>query len=130
MNNENMVYPSGYEVYWEPWVDAYSNDDYINMQSMFTDIKELGQEDVEEELTQEEMELIKEITEQEVFNRPLQTIMTPFGVMPLTDNTLASKRFKFWTAHTNFKIHQYHVDILDNQCEGVESFDLLTPLRS
>ena len=91
MNNENMVYPSGYDVYWEPWVDAYSNDDYINMQSMFTDIKELGQEDVEEELTQEEMELIKEITEQEVFNRPLQTIMTPFGVMPLTDNTLASK---------------------------------------
>jgi len=129
MSNDNFSYPEGLEIYWEPWIDAYSNEDFAKMENLMEELKAPIDSEIEEELTQEEIDLINEMANQDVFNKPMQTIMTPFGVMPITENTLASTRFKFWTGHTNFKLQKYHLDILDNECIGVESVDILTPLR-
>ncbi len=54
--------------------------------------------------------------------------MTPFGMMPLTEQSLASNYFKFWTGHTNFKLLKSHIDTI-GMVEGVETIDVLTPYR-
>lgn len=130
MTNNNFIYPEGLDIYWEPWIDAYSNEDFGKMEALMDELTSpLEDKEVQDELTEEEIELINELSQQQPFERPMQTIMTPFGVMPITDNTLASTRFKFWTGHANFKLTQQHLDIIDNDCVGVESVDILTPLR-
>lgn len=58
----------------------------------------------------------------------IQTIFTPFGVMPLTEQSLASSYFKFWVGHTNFKITtSFHKIISD--IDGVETLDIFSPYR-
>ena len=54
--------------------------------------------------------------------------MTPFGMMPLTAQSLASNHFKFWVGHTNFKLLKKHSKIIGS-VEGIESVDILTPYR-
>tara|TARA_R110002020_G_scaffold46539_21_gene132407 strand:- start:2023 stop:2505 length:483 start_codon:yes stop_codon:yes gene_type:complete len=126
VKKDNIDYPESFEVYWEPWIDAYSNDDFAEMEAFLNDLAIPSEN---EDLTEQELELMNEIASQEMFSKPLQTIMTPFGVMPVGESTLASAKFKFWTGHTNFKLQKLHLDIIDNDCEGVESVDILTPLR-
>jgi len=115
---ENIPIPSGYDVYWEKWVDAYSREmetDAINI------VEEFSEEDhgvsFEEELG-EEFKKFKNI----------QTIFTPFGILPLTEHSLASTYFKFWVGHTNFKITPAFYRIISN-VDGVESIDVFTPYR-
>ena len=126
MDKDNLNYPKKLEVYWEPWIDAYNNDDFLQMEAL---LDELAIPHENEDITEQELELMNEIANQEMFSKPLQTIMTPFGVMPVSESTLASTKFKFWTGHTNFKLQQYHLEIIDSDCEGVETVDILTPLR-
>ena len=117
--NENFEYPKDFDVYWEKWIDAY-----------------------EQEL-EEEQQLLEQLTEEELaelnisfedlgepYNKVshVRSIMTPFGIMPLTEQSLASNHFKLWVGHSNFKILKSHVKIIGAGA-GVETVDILTPYR-
>jgi hypothetical protein len=117
--SENIPIPSGYNVYWEKWVDAYE-----------TDVESLDKEEEEEDFGVEELEVSFGAPEEDFENniKNIQTIFTPFGVLPLTEHSLASKYFKFWVGHTNFKITQPFNSIISN-IEGVETLDVFTPYR-
>ena len=117
--NENFEYPKDFDVYWEKWIDAY-----------------------EQEL-EEEQQLLEQLTEEELaelnisfedlgepYNNVshVRSIMTPFGIMPLTEQSLASNHFKLWVGHSNFKILKSHVKII-GAVAGVVTVDILTPYR-
>ena len=117
--NENFEYPKDFDVYWEKRIDAY-----------------------EQEL-EEEQQLLEQLTEEELaelnisfedlgepYNKVshVRSIMTPFGIMPLTEQSLASNHFKLWVGHSNFKILKSHVKII-GAVAGVETVDILTPYR-
>jgi hypothetical protein len=132
---ENIPIPEGNDVYWEPWIDAYDNEELNSAKMLYEqqfqeyleDMLESKEDYVEEEdqAHQEQVDLGDELS---MFERPIKTIITPFGVLPLTETSLASSHFKFWVGHTNFKILDRYVDIIES-CPGVETIDVLTPYR-
>ena len=81
------------------------------------------------EFSEEEESLYKELSEEDMTGfKSIKTIMTPFGMMPLTEQSLASNYFKFWTGHTNFKLLKSHINTI-SMVDGVETVDVLTPYR-
>tara|TARA_R110002012_G_scaffold237183_5_gene410933 strand:- start:1842 stop:2288 length:447 start_codon:yes stop_codon:yes gene_type:complete len=121
--NENFDYPQDYDVYWEKWVDAYEQD-LQEEQDLIEQLKSM-----EFEFSEEEEILYEELAEEGMQGfKSIKTIMTPFGMMPLTEQSLASNYFKFWTGHTNFKLLKSHIDTI-GMVEGVETIDVLTPYR-
>ena len=119
--SNSFNYPQDYEVYWEKWVDVYQEeiDEIDQALSEFEDLQ-----DLEYDLDPEMMEKLESMA-----NMPsIKTIMTPFGMMPLTEQSLASNHFKFWVGHTNFKLLKKHSKIIGS-VEGIESVDILTPYR-
>ena len=108
---KDIPIPSGNEVYWEKWIDAYEE---------HTEDIEIEEEEIgyEEEIFAEKLPLMNHI----------KSIMTPFGIMPLTEQSLASQHFKFWVGHSNFKLTDNVYNIVGNT-EGVETLDILTPYR-
>ena len=110
---KDIPIPSGNDVYWEKWVDAYEE------QVEEVEIEEDEDETVyEEEMFGDKMHLMNHI----------KSIMTPFGIMPLTEQSLASQHFKFWVGHSNFKLTDKVYNIVGNT-PGVETLDILTPYR-
>ena len=108
--------PSGYDVYWEKWIDAFEAEE------------EAFEEDIPEEL---EHLLGEDIADQEHIVQSIshiRSILTPFGVLPLTEQTMASKYFKFWVGHANFKLTQEFYNVI-GQHPGIETLDILTPYR-
>ena len=65
-----------YDIHWEAWVDAYSNDTIESLQ----------------DIIREEDEQLAEfgIEPEPKYTPPIKTIMTPFGILPLTEEALAS----------------------------------------
>jgi len=121
--NENFEYPKGYDVYWEKWIDIYEQE----MEEEQSVIEQLKSMDFE--FSEEEQNLYEELAEEGMPGfKSIKTIMTPFGMMPLTEQSLASNYFKFWTGHTNFKLLRSHIDMI-GMVEGVETIDVLTPYR-
>ena len=112
----DMPKPSGYDVYWEKWIDAFEEED----ESFSEAISE-----AEEELTNEEL-LENEHLFHEVSH--VRSIVTPFGILPLTEQTMASKHFKFWVGHANFKLTEDFYKVI-GQHPGIETLDILTPYR-
>lgn len=121
-NEKDIPIPKGFEVYWEPWVDAYNLEE---MTDLLSDILEENDEDTDTDIN---LKGINENHNMELYSTPIKTIITPFGVLPLTENSLASSHFKFWIGHVNFRLLESYYDLLDN-CDGVESVDFLTPYR-
>lgn len=126
MSND-MKYPEDYDIGWEKWVDAYDQE----LEGK-TDMDEL------EELTPDELEELgidPELFEQEKMSPMIKSIMTPYGLMPLTEQSLASRHFKFWVGHTNFKLGDgVNTSVEDfseilGDVSGVESIDIMTPYR-
>ena len=113
---KNIPIPSGYDVYWEKWIDAYEADIDMDLEDKEMEKDEFGL--FFEGVPEEEQNSIKSI----------QTIFTPFGVLPLTEHSLASTYFKFWVGHSNFKI-TVSTNALISKVEGVESLDIFTPYR-
>ena len=96
--SENIPIPSGYDVYWEKWVDAYESDiETIDMTHEKFEEDEKSDFGIDFQSFEEEDAI-------ELPMKTIQTIFTPFGVLPLTEQSLASSYFKFWVGHTNFKI--------------------------
>lgn len=121
--NEDFEYPKDYDVYWEKWVDAYEQE----LEEEASIIEQLKSMDLE--FSEEEESLYKELSEEEMTGfKSIKTIMTPFGMMPLTEQSLASNYFKFWTGHTNFKLLKSHINTI-SMVDGVETIDVLTPYR-
>ena len=119
--SNSFNYPQEYEVYWEKWVDVYQEeiDEIDQALSEFEDLQ-----DLEYDIDPEMMEKLESMA-----NMPsIKTIMTPFGMMSLTEQSLASNHFKFWVGHTNFKLLKKHSKIIGS-VEGIESVDILTPYR-
>jgi len=119
--HENVPSPSGYDVYWEKWIDAYSPEVEIDIPEPPEEFSEFSEGpealSFEEELGAEFKKL-----------KNIQTIFTPFGILPLTEQSLASTYFKFWVGHTNFRITPSFYNII-SKVEGVESIDIFTPYR-
>lgn len=119
--SNSFEYPQDYEVYWEKWVDAYQTeiDEIDDVLEQFEDLQGL-----EYDIDPETMEKLEAMS-----NMPsIKTIMTPFGMMPLTEQSLASNHFKFWVGHTNFKLLNAHRKIIGS-VSGIETMDILTPYR-
>ena len=112
----DMPKPSGYDVYWEKWIDAFEEEDESFSEAV---------SEAEEELTNEEL-LENEHLFQEVSH--VRSIVTPFGILPLTEQTMASKHFKFWVGHSNFKLTKDFYTVI-GQHPGIETLDILTPYR-
>ena len=95
---DKVPVPSGYNVYWEKWVDAFEEEELI----------EDVEEDVggEEEISPEELKMLGLGS---FSSAPIKSILTPFGILPLTENSLASRHFKFWVGHSNFKLTKKHM---------------------
>ena len=106
--------PAGYDVYWEKWIDAFEAEEAEIIEEM----KEVEDfEDYEEALDQDMMT-----------HSHIRTIITPFGVLPITEKTRASSHFKLWVGHSNFKLTKDFYKIIGGS-SGVEALDILTPYR-
>ena len=71
------------------------------------------------------------LMEQEIMKHSpshIRTIITPFGVLPITEKTRASNYFKLWVGHSNFKLTEDFYKIIGDSA-GVEALDILTPYR-
>ena len=119
--SNSFEYPQDYEVYWEKWVDAYQNE-IDEIDQALEQLEDL--QDLEYDIDPETMEKLEAMS-----NMPsIKTIMTPFGMMPLTEQSLASNHFKFWVGHTNFKLLNAHRKTIGSVA-GIETMDILTPYR-
>jgi hypothetical protein len=109
--------PSGHDIYWEKWMDAFEE-----VQDNFP----MSLQD-EEELTSEPYDVEEDPPETSSMV-PVQGVMTPYGMLPITDDTLASRKFKFWVGHSNFRLTEAYYNVI-GPTEGVETLDILTPYR-
>jgi hypothetical protein len=57
-----------------------------------------------------------------------QIISTPFGIIPINENTASGKIFNFWTGHANFPITKKIAEIIENT-DGVETLNIFTKYR-
>lgn len=108
--------PSGYDVYWERWIDAFEAEE----EQFEEDVS-----DIEHMLTNEEIDEVDPVIRSVSHVR---SIMTPFGILPLTEQNMASKYFKFWVGHSNFKLTKEFYNVIGRH-PGIETLDILTPYR-
>ena len=114
----NLPLPSGYDVYWEKWIDAFEQED-SQLEEEIQEMQELlaNEEGIDEDL---------EIVDHSVSH--IRSIVTPFGILPLTEQTKASSHFKLWVGHSNFKLTEDFYKVIGQQ-PGIEALDILTPYR-
>jgi len=55
-------------------------------------------------------------------------INTPFGMIPVNENTASTSIFNFWSGHTNFAITQVISNIIEDT-DGVETLNIFTKYR-
>ena len=109
--------PTGYDVYWEKWVDAFEAEENEMAEEMYE-----GEDFDEYEESLMEQEIMKHSPSH------IRTIITPFVVLPITEKTRASNYFKLWVGHSNFKLTEDFYKII-GESSGVEALDILTPYR-
>ena len=117
----NIPTPSGYDVYWEKWIDAFEQED----NELDEEMREMHELLKNEELiddVDEDLDLVKHSVSH------IRSIVTPFGVLPLTEQTRASNYFKLWVGHSNFKLTEDFYKVIGQQ-PGIEALDILTPYR-
>tara|TARA_R110000744_G_scaffold200354_1_gene319492 strand:- start:6904 stop:7350 length:447 start_codon:yes stop_codon:yes gene_type:complete len=117
--NENFEYPKDFDVYWEKWIDAYEQE--------LEEEQQLLEQLIEEDLSDLDIDY-EDIPKQYDKVAHVRSVMTPFGIIPLTEQSLASNHFKLWVGHSNFKILESHINVI-GAVSGVESIDVLTPYR-
>jgi len=139
-NIENFIRQIG----WEKWRDPYGSDmldtewpgafgtfetdDLIARAAQGQIPKEIEEimED-EESWDDEEMDELEE-SPIDVKQVKMGIMATPMGIIPITEHTAAGQVFNFWTAHTNFRMTQSILNIVD-LTDGIESVDVFTPYR-
>ncbi len=124
--SDDMKYSKDYDIGWEKWIDAYD-------QSLEED-EMLDIDDLDDELDPEDLEALG-LDGLGQMQPMIRSIMTPFGILPLTEQSLASRHFKFWVGHTNFmlgdgnKTGTEEFEKLIGSVLGVETVDVLTSYR-
>ncbi len=107
------------KIVWEAWEDPYhGNADSFGKSSILNQKPSI----MEFLSTQEE-------DDNTIFGiEPKPTIATPYGLLSITEDTLASKRFDFWLLHTNFDIT---IDFVKNleKITGIETIEVFTRYR-
>lgn len=128
MSND-FKYPDTYDIGWEKWIDAYD-------QQIEDDPDDDLDDDLDDEMSQSNMEELNKIFGGlHEYTPMIKSIMTPYGILPLTEQSLASHHFKFWVGHCNFVLGDGKVtsvkdfEKLIGGVVGVEAVDILTPLR-
>lgn len=116
------------QIVWEKWYCPFGQDDpeaesLLDETTLNALLQDIDEEEPESEalLPPVEQKLSKQFGGQKF-------MITPMGVMPITDNTISTKIFNFWTGHTNFNISK-SVAATMQTCEGVESLDVFTRYR-
>ena len=116
------------QIVWEKWYCPFGQDDpeaesLLDESTLNSLLEDIDEEEPESEaiLPPLEQKLSKQFGGQKF-------MITPMGVMPITDNTISTKIFNFWTGHTNFNISK-SVAATMQMCEGVESLDVFTRYR-
>lgn len=109
MNQENIII-------WEKWKDPLGFDDQ-------EDDSDLDNESVSD--YDDMYENKKQIKNKKI---KCQLIHTPFGVIPINENTASSEIFNFWTGHSNFAITKNIADIIE-ATDGVETLNVFTKYR-
>ena len=120
--------PSGHDVYWEKWKDAFDI-----AEEKLNDLLKSGEEEEEEEdlfssSSYEDENAYGEENMEQPFIPSVRSVMTPFGILPVNDDTLASRQFKFWVGHSNFRLTEEYFSVIGGVA-GVETLDILTPYR-
>ncbi len=109
-------------IVWEKWRDPLGYDDieekFLHKQD--NDNPTNLEYDEEENDSDDENIIVKNIKD--------QFALTPLGLIPLTENTVSSKIFNFWTGHTTFPISKKISSIIEN-IDGVETLDVFTRYR-
>jgi hypothetical protein len=95
-------------IIWEKWQDPFGLDDNF-----------------EEDLYEDEDSTIEYKKTKKIRS---QVIATPFGIIPINENTASSEIFNFWTGHTNFPITKQISSIIEDT-EGVETLNIFTKYR-
>lgn len=113
--------PAGDDVYWEKWIDAFE-EELENIEMEISELEDEGEMIYEEE----DADMIPDILREPVSH--IRSIITPFGVLPITEKTRASKHFKLWVGHSNFKLTEDFYKVIGDSA-GVEALDILTPYR-
>jgi hypothetical protein len=60
---------------------------------------------------------------------PSPVLMTPMGIIPINPQSVASRNFNFWIAHTNFPLNARCMQVFTN-APGVEILRIFTPYRA
>jgi hypothetical protein len=60
--------------------------------------------------------------------KPMKSLMTPMGPIPLNEHTSPSANWNFWTGHSNFRITRNLARII-SKVDGVETLDVFSPYR-
>lgn len=102
-------------IIWEKWKDPLGFDDQEN--DDLDSVQESDYDDIYEDKPVIKNKKIK-----------CQLIHTPFGVIPINENTASSEIFNFWTGHTNFAITKNIADIIE-ATDGVETLNVFTKYR-
>lgn len=101
--------------------------------SKYQDVLEnLGKlpEGLQEELAEDgDGQEVAQYLEEEKFVHKGDAIITPMGVLPITEGVLASHNFDFWIMHTNFDITK-EVAEKASDVKGVETFEVMTRYRA
>jgi hypothetical protein len=110
-------------IIWEKWRDPLGYDDVEEMLDHDKkNIPKYTDEIQDDELIEEDEKnvIVKNIKD--------QFALTPLGLIPLTENTVSSKIFNFWTGHTTFPISKDIASIIE-EIVGIETLDVFTRYR-
>jgi len=125
-NNDNLII-------WEKWKDPFGIED-DSIEELLEGLQEYDDEEDEDAIPYEDE--VENNTNQNDFeflanNMPktkIPMILTPFGIIPYTENTAAGKIFNFWVGHTNFNITDKIASIIE-EIPGIETLDVFTRYR-
>lgn len=109
-----------HKIIWEKWKDPLGYDDQEVIESEGSlDHPEMIDEDDEENHT---------FIDKKIKKIKCHMITTPFGIIPINENTASSEIFNFWTGHSNFPITKEIADIIENT-DGIETLNIFTKYR-
>jgi hypothetical protein len=107
-----------HKIVWEKWENPYieEGDGWDKSHPIENQDGDPFDDESEEELTQVPVGLKVGVT-------------MSGGLVPITEYNNITAHFNLWTGYTNFKITNDVANIISYHCDGVESFDVISPLR-
>jgi hypothetical protein len=104
-------------VIWEKWKDPLG---FEEQEDTFSKNNKDYYNEEEDTIFEDEITKTKKIK--------CHIINTPFGMIPVNENTTSTNIFNFWSGHTNFPITNVVSDIIENT-DGVETLNVFTKYR-